>query len=359
MKTLFRSILLIFSFSLLIFGSPQDNSLIPTTEDSKELHLNFSLQQAAVRESLSSKRLRAEISRFENKTGGCVGVGAVHIETGKSFYYNKNIRYPMASTFKIPIAVKLLCQVEKGEIQLSDMIEIKKNDLHPGSGILSRLLDDPGVILSVQNLLELMLLISDNSATDRVLNLAGGSASVTQKIRDIGISDMDINRPTYVAIAHFLGVTSVKEGEPYSDDDVVKELSQLSKEQRDQAAQAFNKDTRDTCTPEAMTHLLKKIWDKEILNKENSEYLLDIMKRCQTGEARIKGILPPDAIVYHKTGTIGGTTNDVGIIELPGDAGNIISSIFIKDAQTDNEESEEVIAQIARTLYDCFLFTTE
>ena len=310
-------------------------------------------------ENTSIERLLDEVVRFEKSTGGSLGVGAVHLETGRSFYYNKDIRYPMASTFKIPIAVKLLSLVEKGEITLSDMIKVKKSDLHPGSGTIAQLLDDPGVILSVQNLLELMLLISDNSATDLCLNYVGGSGSVTQKMRDIGIMDIDINRPTYVAIANYLGVISVKEGEPYSDDDVVKELGQLSKEQRKQAAEAFSKDKQDTATPAAMAQLLKKIWNKEIISKENSEYLLDIMKRCQTGKARIKGILPSDTTVYHKTGTIGSSTNDVGIIELPGDAGNVIAVIFIKEAKVDNEESEEVIAHIARTLYDYFLFTTE
>ncbi len=305
------------------------------------------------------KRLTEEIARFEKSTGGSVGVGSFHLETGKSFSYNKDIRYPMASTFKIPIAVKLLSLVEKGDITLSDMIEIKKNDLHPGSGTIARLLDDPGVILSVQNLLELMLLISDNSATDICMKYVGGSKAVTQKMREIGITGMDISRPTYVAIAHFLGVTSAKESEPYSDDDVVKQFRQLSEEQREQAARDFSKDTQDTSTPAAMAQLLKKIWNREILTQENSEYLLDIMKRCQTGEARLKGILPPGTTVFHKTGTIGATTNDVGIIELPGDAGNVIAVIFIKEAKIDNEESEEVIAQIARSLYDYFLFSTE
>lgn len=359
MKTLSRTLILIFSFSLFVSAHHQEKLLISTQSGAEESHLISYLQNVTVNESPFSDRLRAEIAQFEKKTGGSVGVGAVHLESDRSFYYNKNIRYPMASTFKIPIAVKLLSLVEKGEIQLSDMIEIKKSDLHPGSGMISRLLDDPGVILSIQNLLELMLLISDNSATDVCLNIVGGSESVTQKMRDIGITDMDINRPTNVLIAHYWGITSVKEGEPYSRKEVFKELSQMTKEQREQAAQAFSKDNRDTSTPLAMAELLEKIWNEKILTKENSGYLLDIMKRCQTGESRIKGILPDDTLVYHKTGTIGGSTNDVGIIELPGEAGNVITVIFIKEAQVDNEESEEVIAQIARTLYDYFLFTTE
>jgi len=359
MKTLFRSLILIFFLCLWVFGSHPQNSPIPSETGSRLPLLITSQQSTSGSETPSIERLKAEIARFEKETQGSVGVAAIHLESGQSFTYNKDIRYPMASTFKIPIAVKLLSLVEKGEINLSDMIEIKKSDLHPGSGTLSRLLDDPGVILSVQNLLELMLLISDNSATDVCLNIAGGSESVTQKMRELGISDMDINRPTHVLISHFLGITSAKEEEPFSEQEFMNQLKQMTKEEREQAAESFDQDMRDTSSPLAMAKLLEKIWNREILNEKNSDYLLDIMRRCETGEARIKGILPDKTKVYHKTGTIGGTTNDVGIIELPADAGHVVAVVFIKEAPVDTEQSEDVIAQIARTLYDYFLFTTE
>ncbi|HDJ23941.1 MAG TPA: hypothetical protein ENF17_08645 [Candidatus Aminicenantes bacterium] len=89
---------------------------------------------------------------------------------------------------------------------------------------------------------------------------------------------------------------------------------------------------------------------------KNTKLLLDIMRRCQTGEARIKGMLPPETEVYHKTGTIGGTTNDVGFIELSGEAGEAATVVFIKEAKIETEESEKIIAQISRSIYDYFLF---
>lgn len=304
----------------------------------------------------AAERLTGEIARLEKATGGVVGVGALHLQSGEWFTYNEDVRFPMASTYKVPIAVQLLSRVEKGKIALSDMIAVEKSDLHPGSGTISRLLDDPGVVLSLHNLLELMLLISDNSATDLCIKAAGGTEAVTHKMREIGIEDLDVNRPTYVLIAHFLGVTSVSKDVPYDDDKVGKKMMQLSKEEREQAEEAFEKDPRDTATPGAMSELLRKIWDGEVLNKKNTELLLDIMKRCETGENRIKGMLPPETVVYHKTGTIGGTTNDVGIIELPGDAGAMVAVLFVKEAEVETEESAKAIAQISRSLYDYFLY---
>jgi beta-lactamase class A len=304
-------------------------------------------------------RLKNEIMWFEEITGGSVGVGSIHLESGRSFFYNENTRYPMASTYKIAIAVQLLSLVEKGEIQLSDMIELKETDLHPGSGIISSLLDDPGVILSLHNLLELMLLISDNSAADLCMKQAGGSAAVTQKMREIGITDMDINRPTYVLIADYLGMKTFTEVKDYIDEELDDQLEKLSEEERETASDAFNQDLQDTATPAAMATLLKKIWEGEILNDENTNLLIDIMKRCETGEARIKGMLPEETVVYHKTGTIGQTINDVGIVQLPWNAGNIVAVVFIKEAEIDHEQSEKIIAEIARSLYDYYLFTDE
>lgn len=265
----------------------------------------------------------------------------------------------MASTYKVPIAVQLLSRVEKGKIQLTDMITVDKSDLHPGSGTISQMLDEPGVILSLHNLLELMLIVSDNSATDLCIKSAGGTAAVTQKMRDIGIDDIDISRSTFVAIAQSLGITIFKEGDIYDEIKAYRAMSQLTEQMREQAWQAFLNDLRDTATPVAMAELLQKIWNREVLNNENSQLLLDIMKRCQTGKDRIRGMLPPGTTVYHKTGTIHKVVNDVGIVELLGDVGNAITVIFIKDTKIENDECEKIIAHIARSLYDYFLFSAD
>ena len=81
------------------------------------------------------------------------------------------------------------------------------------------------------------------------------------------------------------------------------------------------------------------------------------MYRCQTGAARLKGALPPGTPVAHKTGTIGETTNDVGIIDLPGDAGHVVTVVYIKESKLENNAAmEPVIAQIARAVHDYFVF---
>jgi beta-lactamase class A len=236
------------------------------------------------------------------------------------------------------------------------MVTLEPHDLHPGSGELSNLLKQPGVSLSVRNLMELMLLISDNSATDIVLRLAGGPEAVTAKMRELGITGITVNRPTVKLISDWLGADLPPEKD-WTPDLWSHLYSAIPADKRKAAEAKFNVDPKDTAQPSAMADLLLKIYSKKLHKPETAELLLDIMRRCQTGDARIKGMLPPDTVIAHKTGSIGGTINDVGIVTLPDNAGHIVVSLFVKQG-TKSEASEKAIAQIARTVYDYFLYTS-
>lgn len=297
------------------------------------------------------QRLEREITRLGKASGGVTGATAIHLETGRRVTLNGNERFPMASSYKVPIAVQLLTLVDQGKVRLDQMIELKASDLHPGSGTLTNLFKQPGVALSVRNLMELMLLISDNSATDVCLRLAGGGAAVTARMKELGLNGITVSRPTIGMISDWIGVAE----SDWSSEEL-KYKRTLNDEARKAAAKKFDADGRDSSTPEAMTELLVKIYRKDILQPASAELLYDIMRRCQTGDARLKGILPAGTEVAHKTGTIGGTTNDVGIITLPDNGGHVAIAVFIKSSEKEMAQRERVIAEIARAVHDFFLF---
>jgi beta-lactamase class A len=122
-----------------------------------------------------------------------------------------------------------------------------------------------------------------------------------------------------------------------------------------QARRAQWKDPRDTATPDDMTKLLVHIWKKDLLTPASAKELLDIMDRCQTGKARIKGMLPQGTDVAHKTGTLGGVADDVGVITLPNGLGHVAISVFTKASFKPEEASEKAVAEVARTVYDYFV----
>jgi beta-lactamase class A len=339
LKSIFRTALLLFFLSLSTSCLAQVPSASP----------------APLATGVPLQRLQGEFARAAKFAGGTLGVSAVHLETGRRIAFNGQERFPMASTYKVPIAVQLLHQVDQEAVSLDRMVELKTSDFHPGSGMLTELLSKSGVSLSVRNLLELMLVLSDNTAADLLLRLAGGPEAVTARVRAMGIQDMDIHRPTVNLIADSEGYALPPENE-WKPDLFQKLYEATTEESRKAALRNFQTDPRDTSSPEAMAMLLERMVRGEGLKSESRALLLDIMERCQTGKARIKGILPPGTVVVHKTGTFSGITNDAGIINLPQDAGHVAIAVFVKSSERTPAERERAIAQVSRAVYDFFLF---
>ena len=301
-------------------------------------------------------RLEREMARIAAVGGGVVGATAVHVESGDRASLNAKERFPMASTFKVPIAVQLLHRVDLGEERLDRMVTVNGSDLHPGSGTLADLFNKPGVALSVRNLLELMLLISDNSATDICLRLAGGAEAVNGRLKELGVEGVRVDRPTLQLIMDAVGVKQLPPEAEWTPGLLNKLIDAVPAEERPQARDRFDADPRDTATPEGMAELLVRIQKQEVLKRETGVLLLDIMRRCRTGPGRLKGILPAGTEVAHKTGTISRSANDVGLITLPEGLGQVALAVFVKSSEKDAAQRERAIAEIARAVHDYFLF---
>lgn len=307
------------------------------------------------------ERLRTQIVALTKLSEGTVGVAIRHLETGRSVSVSGAEPFPMASTFKVPVAVQVLSRVDRGELRLDSMIAVQPGDLHPGSGTLTELFNNPGVVLSVRNLLELMLRISDNSAADLMLRAAGGARAVDARLAALGVRGIRVDRPTVRLIADYIGVRNLAT-DTVSPSRFEELAAAISDSAHQAAARTFERDPRDTATPDGMAALLTTVWRGEALSRGSTALLLDIMYRCLTGSARIRGLLPPDTRVAHKTGTLGGgpavagagTQNDVGIIDLPNGAGHLVVVVLVK-GEDQAERGERAIAQIARAAYDYFV----
>ena len=303
---------------------------------------------------VSLQRLEREIARLASSAGGIVGASAIHIESGRRVSVNGDARFPMASVYKIPIAIQLLARVDQEEVKLDQTVEIKPRDIRP-NGTIRSLLSKPGLTLSVRNLLELTLLVGDNSAADLLLRLAGGPQAVTARMRAIGVNGIDVSRPVINLLADSVGIQLPPESE-WTPELLDKLYEATTPETRKEASVKWNADPRDTSTPDAMAALLVRVHRKDLLKRESAELLLDGLLRNQDGDTRLKGMLPSGTVVAHKMGSIGGSTNDVGVITLPDTAGHIAIAVFVKSSDKDEVERERAIAQIARTVYDFFLF---
>ena len=305
-----------------------------------------------------SKRLSLQIGRVVRGMEGTVGVAARHLETGDYVSVNGEEFFPMASVFKLPILVELMAQTVEGKLSLDAEVSLRPPDQHLGSGILSGL-DAPGIKLSVRNLIKLMMQHSDNSATDILFNLVG-TDKINARLASYGIEGITVDRSCQHLIMDAIGL-DFAEHQGMGLEEVVgsyraklRENPGLGKE----AQASFPSVMKDQSTPEAMNLLLEKIFRQEILDQESCEYILEIMLGCETGARRIKAGLPRGTRLAHKTGTIGGTVNNVGVIYLPDGLGHVALTVFFKETEEgETREVEDKIAEISRYVYDYFYFT--
>lgn len=304
------------------------------------------------------ERLKKQIEGVIRGVEGEVGVAVKHLESGQELYINGDMHFPMASVFKVPILVEVLAQIKEGKFTLKDEISIQKTDQHLGSGMLSDL-EAPGIKLSLRNLITLMMIISDNSATDILLTKVGAE-NVNQRLRGYGIEEITVNRTCQHLIMDFVGMDYEKYKGISLD-----EFSEVYRAERkkdpqvfEEASKKFSLIMKDQSTPRAMNKLLEMIYKKEVLDEKNCDFIISIMLECQTGQRRIKGDLPGRTEVAHKTGTIGGTVNDSGIIYLPDNLGHVALTVFTKDMTLKSKDVEEIIAKISKFVYDYFYFTS-
>jgi len=304
----------------------------------------------------SSGRLEADIRELSKQgagSAGMVGVAAWRLDSeGPRVLINAEQVFPMASTFKVAVAGRVLERVDKGELKLSQMLTIDPNRMVDSEVIADRFIH-PGVSLSVYNLLELMLTQSDNTATDYMVEAAGGPASVTAWVRRQHIQNLRVDGDTDAIIRRFYGIgtgpfpealAAKRKANPNLDEEGLKPSA------------AFDADTRDTTTPAAMADLLTRIFSGKALSPASTKIMVGIMQRCRTGDNRLRGLMPPGTEVADKTGTIGGSVNDVGVITLPQGAGGIVVAVYIKGSNAAYEAREKTIAQIGRALRDYYLY---
>ena len=296
----------------------------------------------------------AKIEKLVKGLVGVVGVVAQEIGSGRSISINGDEPFVMASTFKVAVAVALLDRVDKGEIQLTDLIDVTPDMLIEGPNPIVTYFFHPGCKLSVANVIEPMITDTDNSAADICLKAAGGPEAVTKMLRSIGITGQRVDRPCGLILKDFYSLSD-SATRPVVAAAAAKDPSLLVK-MNDRNLE-FEKDPRDHATPKAILELLLAFDSGKILSAKSREFLLGVMSCTQTGKARLQGLLPKGTPVGDKTGTIGGVANDVGFITLP-DGRRVAIAACTKSSTTSGADRERAITEVTRSVYDYFYLTS-
>jgi beta-lactamase class A len=266
--------------------------------------------------------LNAQIKAIVPAAKGIVGVSVLGLESRDTLNYNGNARLIMHSVFKFPIAMTVLHLVDQGKYKLDQKMKISKKDMDPKAYSPLRDKFPDGTEIALSELLGYMVSQSDNTACDFLLKKIGGPAIIQNYMQSLGIKGINI---------------VASEGD---------------------MAKAWEVQYTNWCKPAEAVHLLDIFYHGKALSKTSNDFLMTIMTATSTGANRIKGLLPKDAVVAHKTGTSGTNsegltpaTNDIGIITLP-NGKHLAIAIFVCNSTADEATREQVIAKIAKAAWD-------
>jgi beta-lactamase class A len=256
---------------------------------------------------------------------GTVGLAAKNLKTNEQIYLNEKGKFPMQSVFKFPLALAVFDQIDKGKLDLNQKFNLKPSDLLPGThSPLREKYPNGKKDISLYELLYNTVSLSDNNGCDFLFRLMGGCKKVNSYIQK--------HQKTGINIAN-------NEAEMH----------------QDSAYQYIN-----YAKPEAMNALFEKFFEGKILSQKSKKELWKMLTETPTAPNRIRGKLPKNTVVGHKSGWSGGddkgytnAINDTGIIILPNGTA-IAITIFIKDTYEKSAQSDELAAKISLRLYDHF-----
>jgi beta-lactamase class A len=317
--------------------------------------LSFVLGLGLIASGPDLSALEATFDRIVRAARADVGVALIHVESGAWFAVHGDQRYPMASVYKLPIAVELLTQVSQGALTMDRLVPIGPSDIR-ACCTLSRKHPQGGVSLSVAELLELMIIESDNTAADVVLKLVGGPPIVERRMRALGFTAINVNRYEGDIAFEMTGVVNPPPLAEWTLELQRRLVSEVTPAALDAARARYTTDPRDTATPEEMARFLGRLQLGDLLPRRYTDLLLDLMARAQTGPRRLKALLPPETVVAHKTGTTAIVINDVGIIALPEDGairGHLAIAAFVMNGVGVNR-MQRTIAQLAGAAFEFF-----
>jgi beta-lactamase class A len=297
-------------------------------------------------------QLETRITQIAEELKGTMGVYVRALKTGETVAVNADDPFQMASVYKIPILVELLCQVEAKRWSLDDRVVLTDEMKAPGSGVLKEL--SAGASLTLQDLATLMIIVSDNTATDVLLGLVTKEA-VNARLRQCGLSHTTVSMSCGELLYNLVGLSDA----PDTAETRQTALGRLRRREIDFSARAYRDPVANMTTPRDMGTLLEAIARPTSdggaaaagpLPATVCRGTLDIMRRQQMRD-RLPLLLPPAVEIAHKTGSEPRVSNDAGVLYAP--AGVCIVTVFTRDLESD-VEGATAIGHVGRAVYDAY-----
>lgn len=236
--------------------------------------LQLSAQTDAA-ERLEQKTLQ-KIREFDSRFDGVLGVAALDLSTGRLFSHNGETVFAQASSIKVPILLELILAERRGEIRFSNRVTLTSKDAAGGDGSLQhRLRKGENLTLTSEELIQAMILESDNTATNRLIDMVG-MERVNQTLDYLGLRHTRLRRKMMDAAA-------VERGD------------------------------ENVSTPVDMVRLMELIHQCKIIDAKGCDQMLGLLKQVKD---EMRAAVPARYQVASKWGRVPGVACETGIVYL-------------------------------------------
>ncbi|AMV26583.1 Extended-spectrum beta-lactamase PER-1 precursor [Gemmata sp. SH-PL17] len=269
----------------------------------------------------SAADLESRIAPLAKDHKGKVAVAVKHLKTGEEFYLNADEAMPTASLIKLPVMVETYWQAQEGKVKLDTKLTLTKDDKVGGSGILTSHFSD-GATFPLKDAVRLMIVYSDNTATNMVLDQIG-IPSTNTRMEKLGFKNTKVHAKV------FKGSTT-----------------SIDKARTDKYGLG-------STTAKEMVQLLELIEAGKVASPEACKEMLGHLKACDDKE-KMTRYLPAGTVVAHKTGSVNASKTDAGIVYLKSGP---VALCVLTDGNDDkrwvaDNAAQVLIGKIAKEVYE-------
>ena len=258
---------------------------------------------------LVREKTEERLREIAGETRGVLGFAAVDLTSGERFGVNENLVFPQGSAIKVPILIEVYKQAGEGKFKLADRLLVRKISQVGGDGVL-RHFGDVTSELSLRDLAVLMIVLSDNTAANILIELVG-KESVNGTLTSLGFTK-----------------------------------TRLQRKMMDLDALARSED--NLSTPAEAARLMELLYRCEILNRAACDDILSLLKRAEGSE--IRKALPAELPVASKTGSIPGVRTEWALVFLE----QRPYVVVVMESYSLEDEAGRDLREVSRVLYDYF-----
>ena len=282
-----------------------------------KLLLVFSLLIPSMVFANSSKfqQVEQDAKVIEASLSAHIGISVLDTQTGESWDYNGNQRFPLTSTFKTIACAKLLYDAEQGKINYKSTVEIKKADLVTYSPVIEK---QVGQAITLDDACFATMTTSDNAAANIILNALGGPESVTDFLRQIGDKETRLDRIEPELNEGKLG------------------------------------DLRDTTTPNAIVNTLNELLFGSTLSQDGQKKLEYWMVNNQVTGNLLRSVLPEGWNIADRSGAGGFGARSITAVVWSEAQSPIIVSIYLAQTEASIADRNDAIVKIGRSIFEVY-----